>query len=172
MAMKEIVNQSILPLVADGAISVARVSALAYVKDFIDRIAGREYLGEDAAREIEGRYGVRPDVVTWGDYFQTEMATSLLVLSDEEFERAVETLRFDMVASWIIFSGKDASFMEWVDGAYDAVIRLDSADLGEEEEEILHLKVLKDYYTDLGIRGRFTESEMEWFVRFQERQAI
>ncbi|MBN2079515.1 MAG: hypothetical protein JW838_11160 [Spirochaetes bacterium] len=170
--MQELVNRSILPLVNDGTLSVGRVNSLIYVKDFIDRIAGNDYIGEDAARDIEGRYGARPDVVTWGDYFQTEMATSLLVLPDEEFDRAVETLRFDMVAAWVIFSGKDPSFFEWVDGAYETVMGTSRSEIGEEEEEILHLKILKDYYADLGILNRFSESEMEWFARFQERQVI
>ncbi len=172
MAMQELLNRSILPLVSDGTLSMGRVNALIYVKGFIDRIAGSEYIGDAAARELEGRYGARPDVVTWGDYFQTEMATSLLVLPDEEFNRAVDTLRFDMVAAWVIFSEKDPSFFEWVDGAYDAVVAMNHSDIGEEEEEILHLKILKDYYNDLEIVNGFTESEMQWFARFQEREVV
>ncbi|TFH41843.1 MAG: hypothetical protein E4G96_04700 [Chrysiogenales bacterium] len=159
-------------MINDGTLSVERVNALICIKEFIDRISGKNYIGEETARDIEKKYGVRPNVISWGDYFQTEMATSLLVLTDEEFDRALETLKFDMVAAWIIFSGKGPAFFEWVDNANEAAIGLNRSEHGEEEEEIFHLKILKDYYTDLGIENKFNESEMEWFVSFQEPKAI
>lgn len=170
--MEELINESLVEMINDGRISMGRANILIYIKSFINRIATKNFIEEDAIHDIENKYGVRPNIVTWGDYFQTQMATSLMVLSDEEFERGLETLKFDMVASQIIFCEKDLSFFEWVDDTYTTITELKSSDYTEEEEEIIHLKILKDYYVNLGIVNNFTEPEMRWFTAFQEAEAI
>lgn len=170
--MQELINESIMTMVNDGTVSIDRAKSLVYIKEFIDRISTKTYIREETAEELREKYGVRPNIITWGDYFQTEMATSLLVVPDDEFSRAVETLRFDMVASWMIFSEKDGSFFKWVDDTYDRIIDAKSAGYTEEEQEILHLKILKEYYTDLGLVNRFTEGEMRWFEGFEEEKVV
>ena len=134
--MKELINESILSMVNDNSMSIGRINSLIYIKEFIDRIASKHYLTEEAAVELEQKYGVRPNIITWGDYFQTEMATSLMILPDDEFLKAVETLNFDMVASWIIFSEKDGVFFKWVDDMHATITACKSAGFTEEEEEI------------------------------------
>lgn len=170
--MKELINESILSMVNDGSMSVDRINSLIYIKEFIDRIASRHYLAEEAAAELQKKYGVRPNIITWGDYFQTEMAASLMVLPDEEFLKAVETLKFDMVASWVIFCEKESAFFEWVDDMHASITSCKSGNFTEEEEEILHLKILKEYYVGLGLVDNFTESEMHWFSAFQEARVV
>lgn len=170
--MQEMINESIMPMVNDGTISIERAKSLIYIKEFIDRISTTTYIREDTAEELRAKYGVRPNVVTWGDYFQTEMATSLLVVSDEEFSRAVDTLRFDMAASWTIFCEKDGAFFKWVDDTYDEIIDKKSAGYTDEEKEILHLRILKEYYTDLGLSNKFNEGEMRWFEGFGEERVV
>jgi hypothetical protein len=170
--MKESLNETLLPMVNEGSLSVDRITSLVYIKEFIDRIASKHYLDEGTADDLEEKYGVRPNIITWGDYFQSEMATSLLVLPDEEFLKAVETLKFDMVASWIIFCEKDDFFFEWVDDMHGSITDRKSSNFTEEEEEILHLKILKDYYVGLGLVNNFTESEMHWFSAFQEAKVV
>lgn len=170
--MKELINESILSMVNDGSMSVDRINSLVYIKEFIDRIASRHYLAEEAVAELQKKYGVRPNIITWGDYFQTEMAASLMVLPDEEFLKAVETLKFDMVASWVIFCEKESAFFEWVDDMHASITSCKSANFTEEEEEILHLKILKEYYIGLGLVDNFTESEMHWFSAFQEARVV
>ncbi len=170
--MQDLINESLITMVNDGTISIGRVGRLVYVKDFIDRISTKAYIREETAEELRKKYGVRPTIVTWGDYFQTEMATSLMVVPDDEFNRAVDTLKFDMVASWVIFSEKDGSFFKWVDETYHDIINSKSAGYTEEEEEILHLKILRDYFTDLGLADCFTVDEMRWFEGFEEEKVV
>ncbi len=170
--MQELINESIMTMVNDGTLSIERVKSLIYVKSFIDRIATKTYIEEESACELEKKYGVRPNIITWGDYFQTEIATSLAVLSDEEFERAVTTLKFDMVASWFIFCEKGDDFFKWVDATHEAIIQAKDSGYTEEEEEILHLKILKDYYENLGLVNNFTDAEMQWFTGFQEAKVV
>jgi len=170
--MQELINESIITMVNDGTLSMERVKSLIYIKSFIDRISTRNYLEEESARDLEKKYGVRPNIITWGDYFQTEIATSLAVLSEEEFDRAVATLRFDMVASWFIFCEKGDDFFEWVELTHEAIVQAKESGYTQEEEEILHLKILKDYYTNLGLVNNFTDAEMQWFDGFQEAKVV
>ena len=170
--MQILVNEALLPFINEGRISMQRLMSLIYIKDFIDRISTRPYIDEETVRSLERRYGVRPSVASWGDYFQTEMAVSLLECSDDEFARAVETLRFDMAASWMIFCEKESSFFEWVENEYEAVISNGDGDYTNEEKEILHLKILMDYYLNLGLANNFTKAEMAWFEGFSQAEAI
>ncbi|OHD64751.1 MAG: hypothetical protein A2176_10500 [Spirochaetes bacterium RBG_13_51_14] len=172
MNMEELINESIMPMLNDGTVSIDRINNLIYIKTFVDRISTKSYIDKETARQLHKKYGVNPNIITWGDYFQTEMAVSLMVLPDDEFNRAVETLKFDMVASWIIFCEKDGSFFEWVESTHAMIKENKNGGYTEEEEEILHLKILKDYYTNLGLINNFTESEMSWFTGFQEATAI
>jgi hypothetical protein len=170
--MQEIINESIMPMISDGTLSVVRINNLIYIKTFIDRISTKNYIEEVAAQDLQKKYGVRPNIITWGDYFQTEMATSLMIIPDEEFEKALATLKFDMVASWVIFCEKDEAFFEWVDNTYQEITNSKSDNFTEEEEEILHLRILMEYYTNLGLVNKFTEAEMKWFAGFEEAEAI
>jgi len=170
--MQELINESIITMVNDGSLSIGRINSLIYIKTFIDRISAKKYIDEEAAQELQKKYGVRPNIITWGDYFQTEMATSLMVIPDEEFKRALATLKFDMAASWTIFCQKDEAFFEWVENTYQEITHAKSDNYTEEEEEILHLRILMEYYTNLGLVNNFTEAEMKWFSGFEEAEAI
>jgi hypothetical protein len=170
--MQELFNEPIISMMNDGNLSIERMNNLIYIKTFIDRISSKNYIEEDAARELEKKYGVRPNIITWGDYFQTEMATSLMVVSDEEFNRALVTLKFDMAASWTIFCEKEQAFFDWVENTYQEITHAKSDNYTEEEEEILHLRILMEYYTNLGLVNNFTEAEMKWFAGFGEAEAI
>lgn len=170
--MNRVVNEAIMPMLNDGLISLDRLKDLIYIKDFIDRISTNKYIRESDARSIEIKYGVLPNIVTWGDYFQTEMATSLQCLSDDEFSTAVDSVKFDMISSHTIFSNKDSQFFEWVENTFNSFYEGEKKDYSEEEKEIIHLHFLKDYYVDLGIVPNFTDDEIRWYSVFQEAVAI
>lgn len=167
--MKNLVNETLFGMVNDGKLSIERINTLVEVKEFIDRISSKKYLEEEAISDIENKYGTKPSVLTWGDYFQSEIATTLNHLTDEEFYKAAETVKYDMISSYNIFSEQDSSFFEWVD-------TLDVGNspevLSEEELEYMHLKILKIYYVDLGINGHFTEAELAWYNSFKRAAAI
>ncbi|OHD71040.1 MAG: hypothetical protein A2W19_08495 [Spirochaetes bacterium RBG_16_49_21] len=169
--MEELLNDSIIEMVNDGILSMRGINNLIFIKSFIDRVASKKFIDKEAVMNLEKKYGVRPNIITWGDYFQTQMATTLHVLSDDEFDRAVDTLKFDIIASYTIFSEKDRSFFEWVELTYMTIMNHKEADFTPDEEEIIHLRILMDYYENVGIVNNFTESEMYWFAGFQEAQA-
>ena len=169
--MIELLHETIVGMLNDGKISIRRLKSFIYIKSFINRVSTKKFIEEAAIQKLEKKYGVRPTIITWGDYFQIQMAMSLLVLSDEEFERSVETLKFDIIASCEIFSEKGREFFEWVELTYMAITNYKHTGFTEEEKEILHLKILMDYYENLGIVNNFTETEMHWFAGFDEAKA-
>lgn len=171
--MKRLINEALMPLMNDGLISLHRLEELIYIKDFIDRNTTKNYIEKGKALELKENYGVMPSIISWGDYFQTEMATSLLYRTDEEFMRAVHTVKFDIISSYEIFSSKGPDFFEWVDDQYLELIDEDNMEnLDEDQEEILHLKILKDYYSDMGIIDNFSTSEKKWYSTFGEAVAM
>ncbi len=159
-------------MINEGLIGASRLTTLIKIKEFIDNISTRDYIEQRDAREIKKKYGVMPDIVSWGDYFQTELASSLLHKSDKEFFLAVETVKYDMISSQIIFSEKESDFYQWVDENYYCILSSSKDEHTDEEKEIIHLKILKDYYLDLGIKDNFSEATLEWYHSFREAMAI
>ncbi|MCU0847486.1 MAG: hypothetical protein MUD12_06320 [Spirochaetes bacterium] len=170
--MKRVINETVMPLINEGLLSVSKLHDLIYIKEFIDRVSTRMYIEPESADEIGKKYGVKPRVVSWGDYFQTELATSLHHVSDDEFRRAVSTIKFDIISSYIIFSEKDSPFFEWVEDNWNAVAASGASDFDDDEQDIIHLKILMDYYVNMGIINGFTASELEWYGGFEESMAM
>ncbi len=169
--MYELINRAVIPVINEGEVSYARLTNLIYIKELIDRIATSKFVDDSAIVELQKKYGVRPDIVTWGDYFQSQMAVVFRDKSEAEFIRAVETVKFDMISSYLIFSEKGPEFFEWVRDSFYAIL-MDGHDYtSEDEEEIKHLKILMDYYTEIGIADRFTEAEMSWYSTFKHKDA-
>ena len=170
--MQELVNEAVISMVNDGLISMNRIRELIEIKEFIDRIATRTYIDDYDAHKLLQKFGVMPNMRTWGDYFQTDLASALVVVSDEEFERILDTIKFDVISSYIIFSEKEDDFFMWVDETYNEITSSKSDHYDEEEEEIIHLKILMDYFNNMGIVNNFTEAEMTWYSTYSEAMAV
>ena len=170
--MKELVNRALMPVINENGMSIERIHCLIHIKEFIDRISGRDYLSMDDLARLEQRYGVIPDVATWGDYFQAELGTTFREMSDKIFFGAVDTVKFDMISSFLIFEGKEEAFFNWIEDAFLNIVSENDENFTTEEQEIIHLKILKDYYIDLGLKNTFSESEMMWHSSFSEARAM
>ena len=170
--MNSLINTSVIPLINTMGMSSLRMMHLIYIKEFIDRISTKSCLREDEIKRLEEQYGVKPDVISWGDYFQAEIATSSKCLNDDEFMKIVETVKFDMISSYIIFKNKGTDFFEWVESNYADIAMKDVDHLTEEDKEIIHLRILMDYYKDMGLVDRFFESELKWHSSFIDARAV
>ncbi len=170
--MRKIINEAIIPMINEGMLSMNRIKELIEIKEFVDSLSTKKYIERRTVEDINKKYGVTPSIITWGDYFQTELASSLVNHSDEDFSAAVETIKFDIISSYIIFSEQTPDFFEWVDNKYYELITLGKEEQSEDDKEIRHLKILKDYYVDMGIVNNFNESTMRWYNSFKEAMAI
>ncbi|MDR3236974.1 MAG: hypothetical protein LBT84_00560 [Spirochaetia bacterium] len=166
--MEKILNDALMPMVNEGLLSLERINSLIYLRDFIDRVSTKEYAERRAVRELEKRYSVMPDIITWGDYFQTETASSLCYVSDDAFNHAVSAIRFDIMSCNEIFPGKGKEFLDWIDEQYYIAIDEETTD----REESVQLKIMKDYYVQLGITDNFTLAERAWYSSYEEAAAM
>jgi hypothetical protein len=171
--MEKILNDSIMPLVSNGHLSMHSIRELISIKEFIDRVSTKKYIIDDTSDLIMSRLGTAPDIITWGDFFQSDLAMVATTSEKEEFDRIIGTVRFDIMSAWDIFSSASPELVIW--------IREKSAELTgsgkevsqytEEEQEMFHLGILHDYFFDLGINGNFYESELMWYHGFFDDQA-
>ena len=170
--MFNLINRAVLPIINDRGISSIRLNELIDVKEFIDRISTRHYMQIDEIEKLEKKFGEKPDVVTWGDFFQAEMATSMKDIDDCGFIKAFETVKFDMISSYMIFNNKDKIFFEWIENSIRKIDMAEMETITEEDKEIIHLKILMDYYLELGIADKFLESETSWYSSFKEAMVM
>lgn len=170
--MYEKITGALLPVINENGMTASRLMHLIHMRDFIDRISSNNYINDEALRNIEKKFGVYPDIITWGDFFQAELATTLRNASDEEFFTAFETVKFDMISSYMIFNGKGPEFFEWLENSSSWLAAKEEAEYTEEDKEIRHLRILMDYYLELGINGSFTDAELKWHSSFNQAMAI
>lgn len=169
--MNTIISDALIPFIDQGKLSVTKIHKMIELKEFVDRIASRSYIGESTVENLRSKFGVTPEVITWGDYMQGELAFDAVKYSDEEFCRVIDTIRFDMMSAYRIFSGHSVEFFEWVESSSFEIVGQDRANWTEEEQEIIHLKILKDYYLNLGITDNFSPEELLWYESFETARA-
>jgi hypothetical protein len=170
--MEYILNDELIAMVNNGSLNMTKIQCLLVIKEFIDRVSTTKYLEDHLVKKIVEMHNTKPSVITWGDYFQTELAFDLMGESDEDFIKAVETVKYDIISSYEIFYGKDELFFEWVDLYYNG-IEMEKENISKDEyEEASHLNILKDYYNSLKIGNYFTSNEMSWYNEFREAVAV
>lgn len=170
--MERMVSDCLLPFINQGTLSVEKVNLLAEMKEFVDRVSSRTYIGENTVASLVKRFGVEPDIVTWGDYFQSELAFDAVKYSVDELNKVIQTVKFDIMSSFQIFCEHESEFFEWVESTSNEIIMNSSVDYSEEEQEILHLKILKDYYCNMGLQDAFTPDEIQWYAAFAENSKV
>jgi hypothetical protein len=170
--MEYILNDELIPSINNGNLDITKIQCLIVIKEFIDRVSTTKYLEENIVNKIEEMHNTKPSVITWGDYYQTELAFDLQDESDEEFIKAVEAVKYDIISSYEIFSNKNELFFEWVEYNYNEKESEKGNFSRDEYEEALHLNILKDYYSSMKISNNFTLNELSWYNNFREAMAV
>jgi hypothetical protein len=162
-----------LEYVEKKLLSPSKIQMLARIKQFIDGKSNLNYLNEIQVQELTKKYHARPSVITWGDYFQSELAEDHHLKSDAEFEKIVQTVQFDIIASILIFQGKNENFLSHVDEQYRNVVRKSNNEpLSKEDQEAVHLGILKSYYLSMGLSDKNLDREdYDWFYQFSLQKA-
>jgi hypothetical protein len=170
--MNKIVNDAIIPLINHGKLSINKIKGLIDIKEFIERVATHTYLEQKTTLKLKTQYGVEPDIVTWGDYFQTELALEVCTKPEDESMKLFDTVKFDIMSAYEIFVGKSNDFYEWLEDKSIDVQASDYDDDNVEVLEILHLQVLKDYFCQMGLVDYFTSEEKAWYNSFYEELPV
>jgi len=165
------INPAIEDMLAHKKLSPVKIEQLIFLKKLVDRVAARPYLPESEVEKIESKFGVKPDVVTWGDYFQTHIAAEHWEKSDEEFSTIINTIHFDLIAAVMIFSNKSKAFFKDLEEAFQAATN--SGKSGMENEEINHLHILMTYYNEMGLKmSAFENKDFDFFRQYSEDRAV
>ena len=169
----EAINPLVQKLVLENQLSPRKIRNLILLKKMVDRLCSSLYLDPEEALKIEEKVGEFPDIVTWGDYFQTEIAIEHGKKNDAEFEAVIQTVTFDLIASTLIFTNKDDDFRSNVRNAQLAAQVKDYTSWTSEDEESIHLGILLDYFLQMGLdMQKLTEQDFAYFEQFAAQKAV
>lgn len=170
MEQRSELNPELFDMLKRGQLSSRKVVMLVELKYMVDSFATKNYIDDVKLEELKEKFGVYPDIITWGDFFQTEIASRFYNKSDAEFYQIIQTVRFDIISSHLIFSGKPNYFSDKVRG--DALISKSlgispTADLLLQDEENIHLEILLDYFENMGLEDKpLSISDRAWYESF------
>ena len=167
----EIEIQGLNPVLGDmvqrGQLTPRKIALLVELRGGVDRFTSTDYVSAQQAEELRARYGAYPEVRTWGDYFQTEIASQHFEVSDSEFSTIMDTVRFDLISAAMIFDGKPADFLEKVEENAIIVQGIDRSDWNAETEEAAHMGILRQYFVEMGLsRKSISAADETWFHGF------
>ncbi len=148
-------------------LSEEKKKALLFLKEKVDQLATKPFLDKKKQEEIYKNYHTLPHILTWGDYFQVEVATSHSHLPEEEFLKVIETIYFDLLSSIFLFEGKEKSFLEEVEANYYMALEKEEKDWDEEDKFYIHLGILLNYYKEMQPSSKnLQEEDFTFYERF------
>lgn len=151
-------------------LSPRKLRNLVNVATTAERLATRPFIEKTELDGIVGRFGVVPDVTTWGDFFAAEIASDHWEKSEVEFEKICETVVFDFIAACLIFSGKTAAFSDSVMLQYHESLAKERGLMNGEDEERIHLGILAGYFNQMGLaKDNLSDEDMSFFDSFSLR---
>jgi len=166
-------NPELFEMVRTGKLTSAKIVALIFLKNLIDQYSSKPFLENEKLEEIKQKFGVYPDIMTWGDYFQTEIASKYFDQSDEKFQVIIDTIRFDLISAYLIFQGKPDNFTDRIRTEALIAKSIDSYLWSFENEENIHLEILLDYFENLGLTERpLPISEKIWYESFDLKNLV
>lgn len=148
-------------------LSPRKLRNLVNVATTAERLATRPYIEKTELDGIVGRFGVTPDVTTWGDFFAAEIAADHWEKSEAEFEKICETVIFDFIAACLIFAEKTAAFLDSVMLQYHESLAKEQGLKSGEDEERIHLGILAGYFSQMGLaKQNLADDDMSFFDSF------
>lgn len=164
------IHRQLQPLIDRGQLSARKIVALIELKEIVERFAKVPFIPEEEVKVIEEKFGTKPEILTWGDYFQTEVASRYFHFSDDDFEKIVSTIRFDLISSIMIFKNKSNEFKERIKEEALIINGLEKEQLTDQDEQIIHLSILLQYYEEMGLeQSTISKEDLEWFESFIKR---
>jgi hypothetical protein len=167
MEHKSELNPELFDMVKTGKLSGEKIVQLIRLKELVDSYATKPFVENEKLEEIKAKFGVYPDIISWGDYFQTEIASRYFDSPIEKFKTIIDTIRFDLISASLIFQSKSEVFRDKVRSEALISKSIDSYLWSFENEESIHLEILLDYYENLGLGEKpLPVSERIWYESF------
>lgn len=161
------VNSELLPMIRQGLLNPEKLAILSDLHSIVERFAGSLYTDEETQAKILEKTGSVPDLITWGDYFQTEVASRYYLETEDSLRRIVDTIRFDLISAHLIFSGKPDHYKDKIRGDVLFSKGIDSAS-PEQNLESQHLEILLNYFENMEIGKKpLSLQDKAWYESFQ-----
>jgi len=152
-----------------GQLSPSKIDALIRLKEIVKRFSSENRISDSEIQLLQEKYGSKPGMVSWADYFQAETASRYWELSDEDFNRIIDTIRFDLISAHKIFKNKPESFLSQIETEGIYIWSMDRSVWTPEEEEKAHLYVLFGYFTEMKLQNiELDDTDEDWFSGFTE----
>lgn len=168
LVIPESVNPELIPMIRQGLLNPEKLSVLSELYEIVQRFSGCLYTDEETQKKIQEKTGVLPDLITWGDYFQTEVASRYFLESEESLRKIVDTVRFDLVSAHLIFSGKPDHYKDRIRAEALIGKGIDAVVENKSLEESQHLEILLNYFENLEMRNKpLSLQDKAWYESFQ-----
>lgn len=165
------VNPELLPMIRQGLISPEKLAILVDLAEIVDRFSTTLFTEVEVQEKLKEQFGVLPDIITWGDYFQTEVASRYFLETEESLRKIVDTIRFDLISAHLIFAGKPEYYKNNVRSEALVSKGIDTVLWKNEEEESIHLEILLDYFENLGLGNRpLSLQDKVWYEAFNIKE--
>ena len=163
-------NSELDEFLEQNKLSDEKVKELLFLKGFIDRLATKPHIGFEKQKEIEKKFGLLPNVLTWGDYFQTEVATAHWMKTDHDFHIIIQTIIYDIIIATMMFSDQNHAFWKTYDSSQILALSKELEDNSHllETEEVHHFDILIGYFDEMGLDlSNITTEDMSFFSQFK-----
>ena len=169
----EALNYQLQELLVNKQLSPRKIRNLILLRKMINRLATKPYISDEEVASLEEKFGDKPDMITWGDYFQVEVGIEHADKSDNAFEKVIQTITFDLIAAILIFTDKDKSFITQIkDQQMKAQIK-PAEKCTSNDEESIHLGILLGYFHEMGLNMRaLTDQDIAYFEQFASKKAV
>jgi len=167
------IHPELLTMIRQGLLNPPKVKVLMEIKQIVDRFSSKLFADETLQIKLAEQYGQKPDIVTWGDYFQTEVASRFFLEPESSLERIRDTIRFDLISAHLIYSGKPEFYKDSVRSEALVSKGIDASLWSKEEEENQHLDILLDYFENMGLGEKpLSVQDRAWYEGFQLKQMV
>lgn len=170
------INPELNDMLLRGQLSGRKIAELVRLKETVDQFAQTMYVPGKEMAELKERFGVEPNIQSWGDYFQTEIASQYFQVEDVEFIRLVDTVRFDLISAIKIFQGKPEEYCRSIQAQGLTSFGTQRENWDRSHEEDAHMYILLQYFQEMGLaQCQLSVEDESWFEGFMDiesRQAI
>ena len=164
------VRRALESFILQKKLSPRKLRNLVNVATTAERLATKPYMEKAELDGIVGRFGVTPDVTTWGDFFAAEIASDHWEKPEAAFEKICETVAFDFIAACLIFAGRPQAFIDSVMQQYSESLLKDHGLRTADDEEKIHLGILAGYFSQMGLaKEKLSDGDIEFFDSFSVR---
>lgn len=170
----ENLNRLVLDMARNKKLSRIKIDALISLKEFIDRISGSTFTPEEEVKKLEAKFGVKPDIITWGDYYQVNVATANWEKSDEAFLDICDEFRFELIHSTSLFYEiTDEEIISTVRADQTEAQQKDSSERSARDGESIYIGNLLTYFENMQLRGDLiSQDDIQFFLDYRRVEKV